>query len=92
MPGPAGPTGAPGPRGSPGDQGRPGAPGVPGSAGPPGPPGEPLGYDAAALAAILAQGQTKVHDIVIINGIYDIYKKVTCFCYGCEFFRAQIPL
>jgi hypothetical protein len=38
---------------------------APGPAGPPGPPGESMGYDAAALAAILGQGSSKVIQIFL---------------------------
>lgn len=55
-PGPPGPVGSQGPRGSPGSDGKYGLRGEPGPPGPPGPPGESIGYDTAALAAILAQG------------------------------------
>lgn len=55
-PGPQGLPGPPGERGSPGDNGKTGPQGLPGPPGPPGPPGEGLGYDAASLAALLAQG------------------------------------
>merc|ERR1719244_70314 len=57
--GPPGPVGEPGPKGPPG---RDGGPGVQGIMGPPGPPGESMGYDAAALAALLGQGQSKGPD------------------------------
>jgi collagen type II alpha len=59
-PGTPGLPGPPGQRGPPGEEGRHGQPGSPGPPGPPGPPGESIGYDAAALAALLGQGQTKV--------------------------------
>ena len=42
--------------------GKKGPPGETGSPGLPGPPGESSGYDAAALAAMLGQGQTKGPD------------------------------
>lgn len=58
-PGPQGQPGQPGPRGYSGSDGKPGPMGSPGPAGPPGPPGETLGYDIAALTALLGQGQTK---------------------------------
>lgn len=54
-PGPQGLPGPPGERGFPGDNGKAGPQGVPGPPGPPGPPGDGLGYDAASLAALLAQ-------------------------------------
>lgn len=60
--GPQGLVGAPGPRGPQGEAGKPGTPGNPGPAGPPGRPGEPFGYDAAALHAIMGQGQVKGPD------------------------------
>lgn len=56
-PGPQGLSGPPGNRGSPGSDGKTGGLGNPGPPGPPGPPGDSIGYDAAALAAILGQGQ-----------------------------------
>jgi len=43
-----------------GEAGKMGLTGAVGPPGPPGPPGESLGYDAAALAALLGQGQSKV--------------------------------
>lgn len=58
--GPPGPIGPTGPRGMPGEPGKPGLPGPSGPPGPPGPPGESLGYDAAALAALMGNGQAKV--------------------------------
>lgn len=59
-PGPPGVPGQQGPRGLSGNEGKYGPPGAQGPAGPPGPPGETLGYDAAAIAALLQQqGQTK---------------------------------
>lgn len=58
-PGPQGPSGPPGPRGVSGEEGRPGPMGPAGPPGPPGPPGDSMGYDAAALAAMLAQGQSQ---------------------------------
>ncbi|TGZ53900.1 Collagen alpha-2(I) chain [Temnothorax longispinosus] len=62
-PGPIGPAGNPGPRGPAGEEGRHGSPGLPGPPGPPGPPGEiGFGYDAASLAALIGQGQTKGPD------------------------------
>merc|ERR1719431_380197 len=60
--GPQGIMGPPGQRGPSGEEGRPGTPGTAGLQGPPGPPGESMGYDAAALAALLGQGQTKGPD------------------------------
>ncbi len=59
MPGLIGP---PGPRGPSGEEGKRGPPGERGMPGPPGPPGESTGYDAAALAAMLGQGNTKGPD------------------------------
>lgn len=59
QPGAPGGLGAPGVRGPPGSDGRPGSPGAPGPPGPPGPSAEPLGYDTAALAALLQSGSTK---------------------------------
>ena len=56
QPGPPGPVGS---RGYSGNDGKPGLMGQAGPPGPPGPPGESLGYDAAALAALLNQRQTK---------------------------------
>lgn len=56
-PGQPGPPGPPGARGNQGNDGKPGGPGSPGPAGPPGPPGESMGYDTAALAALLNHGQ-----------------------------------
>ena len=56
-PGLIGPSG---PRGPAGEEGKRGVPGERGAPGPPGPPGESTGYDAAALAAMLGQGNTKV--------------------------------
>ena len=55
-PGSQGLQGQMGPRGTPGNEGKPGPMGQSGPPGPPGPPGEGLGYDAAALAALLGQG------------------------------------
>ena len=60
--GPPGMMGAPGSRGMPGEEGKRGPPGELGPPGPPGPPGESTGYDAAALAALLGQGNTKGPD------------------------------
>lgn len=54
IPGPAGHSGPPGPRGATGNDGKPGTPGQIGPAGPPGPPGEGIGYDVAALTAMLS--------------------------------------
>jgi len=54
--------GAPGPRGMSGEEGKRGPPGELGPPGPPGPPGESTGYDAAALAALMGQGNTKGPD------------------------------
>merc|ERR1712142_1457828 len=54
--------GAPGPRGMAGEEGKRGTPGERGEAGPPGPPGESTGFDAAALAAMMGQGNTKGPD------------------------------
>ena len=45
-----------------GEEGKRGPPGERGASGPPGPPGESTGYDAAALAAMLGQGNTKGPD------------------------------
>jgi collagen type II alpha len=56
-PGPPGLTGSQGFRGPIGNDGKTGPRGEPGPPGPPGPPGDSIGYDAAALAAILGQGQ-----------------------------------
>lgn len=56
-PGPQGILGIAGPRGSPGNDGKPGPVGPAGPPGPPGPPGDGIGYDAAALAALLGHGQ-----------------------------------
>nr|CAD7260945.1 unnamed protein product [Timema shepardi] len=61
-PGAQGFSGPPGPRGPQGEEGRPGQPGSSGPPGPPGPPGDNLGYDAAALSALLGQGQNKGPD------------------------------
>merc|ERR1711915_296969 len=61
-PGVQGIMGPPGPRGPSGEEGKSGPLGPPGPAGPPGPPGESMGYDAAALAALLGQGQSKGPD------------------------------
>lgn len=61
-PGPIGPPGQPGPRGYNGGDGKPGPIGAAGPPGPPGPPGESVGYDVAALTALLNQGQTKGED------------------------------
>lgn len=58
--GPMGMDGPPGPRGQSGEEGKRGPPGERGMPGPPGPPGESIGYDAAALAALLGQGNSKV--------------------------------
>ncbi|XP_046811584.1 collagen alpha-2(I) chain-like [Lucilia cuprina] len=63
-PGPAGQAGPPGPRGYNGNDGKPGPMGPAGPPGPPGPPGETLGYDVAALTALLNQGQTKGVDVL----------------------------
>lgn len=60
--GPQGIMGPPGQRGPGGEEGKSGPSGSPGPAGPPGPPGESMGYDAAALAALLGQGQSKGPD------------------------------
>ena len=60
--GPQGIMGPPGPRGPSGEEGKYGPVGAPGPPGPPGPPGESMGYDAAALAALLGQGQSKGPD------------------------------
>lgn len=46
-----------GPRGPPGNDGKLGPMGPAGPPGPPGPPGDGIGYDAAALAALLGHGQ-----------------------------------
>ncbi len=54
--------GAPGPRGMQGEEGKRGPPGERGMAGPPGPPGESTGFDAAALAAMMGQGNVKGPD------------------------------
>ena len=54
--------GAPGPRGMNGEEGKRGPPGEQGLPGPPGPPGESTGFDAAALAALMGQGNTKGPD------------------------------
>lgn len=54
-PGPQGLPGPPGERGLSGDHGKTGPQGLPGPPGPPGPPGDGLAYDAASLAALLAQ-------------------------------------
>lgn len=56
--GPIGLSGPPGGRGPSGNDGRPGPVGPAGPPGPPGPPGESIGYDAAALAALLGQAGT----------------------------------
>jgi len=45
-----------------GEEGKRGPPGERGEAGPPGPPGESTGFDAAALAAMMGQGNTKGPD------------------------------
>lgn len=60
--GPMGMDGPPGPRGQSGEEGKRGPPGERGMPGPPGPPGESTGYDAAALAALLGQGNSKGPD------------------------------
>lgn len=60
--GPPGMIGAPGPRGQQGEEGKRGPPGERGGAGPPGPPGESTGFDAAALAAMMGQGNVKGPD------------------------------
>lgn len=52
--------GPPGGRGSPGEPGRHGTPGPAGPPGPPGPAGEGLAYDAAAIAAMLQQGEDEI--------------------------------
>lgn len=69
-PGPPGLSGPPGPRGPAGEGGKDGAPGGPGPPGPPGPAGEPLGYDAAALAALLSQGTSKVSSSIYFVCVY----------------------
>lgn len=56
-PGQAGAPGSPGTRGLQGNDGKPGPPGGVGPMGPAGPPGESVGYDTAALAALLNHGQ-----------------------------------
>ncbi|GIY03063.1 collagen alpha-1(II) chain, partial [Caerostris extrusa] len=61
-PGPPGMLGLPGPRGSTGESGRDGPAGQSGPPGPPGPPGPGFQYDAAALAALMSQGQVKGPD------------------------------
>ncbi len=85
--GPQGIMGPPGPRGSTGEPGKAGPPGSPGPSGPPGPPGESMGYDAAALAAILGQGQTKVckletrkvfeNNLIIISRVLILWLEMT---------------
>jgi len=59
LPGLIGPSGPRGPQGEEGKRGPPGERGLPG---PPGPPGESTGYDMAAIAAALGQGNTKGPD------------------------------
>lgn len=75
-PGPQGIMGPPGPRGPSGEPGKAGPPGSPGPAGPPGPPGESMGYDAAALAAILGQGQTKVRYTIFYSEFKSQFLKI----------------
>lgn len=78
-PGTAGLPGPPGQRGPPGEEGRHGQPGNPGPPGPPGPPGEQLGYDAAALAALLGQGQTKVETGLTNTGTRTLHSQDRCW-------------
>lgn len=59
--------GPPGGRGSPGEPGRHGAPGPAGPPGPPGPAGEGLAYDAAAIAAMLQQGEDEIHKKILVE-------------------------
>ena len=54
--------GAPGPRGMAGEEGKRGPMGERGEMGRPGPPGESTGFDAAALAAMMGQGNVKGPD------------------------------
>ena len=75
--GPQGIMGPPGPRGNAGEPGKSGPPGAPGPAGPPGPPGESMGYDAAALAAILGQGNSKGPDPMSADDPSRVFSKLT---------------
>ena len=65
--GPPGLPGTPGPRGPQGEEGKRGVVGERGSPGPPGPPGEGMGFDMAALSAMMGQGNTKVRVIIMAN-------------------------
>jgi Collagen triple helix repeat (20 copies) len=75
-PGPQGLVGPAGQRGPIGEEGRQGGRGEAGPPGPPGPPGESFGYDAAAIAALMAQGQqqgnSKVKILIYVCGVHSI--------------------